>query len=272
MTRMGSTSFPRIRIGIGAGRYIYLPVLTTAQRDALSASAGYLIYNSTTGQMEQYNGSSWGSVGVSDHGALTGLTDDDHTQYLKEEASGGLASEVPDHTHQSAAEAGTLDHGLALTGLTDDDHTQYLLGSGGARTMYIALKTADQTLTQSSTTLQAVTSMLFAVGANEIWFFICLMRFNSGAAPDLDYNFAIPSGGSILIEGHIGEQSASTLLNGTTEIWVNGSGTDNFIYFYGIYIGGASAANVQLQAAQHAADASDTKVLANSFIIAHRLA
>lgn len=29
------------------------------------------------------------------------------------------------HSHQSDAEGGTLDHGLALTGLTDDDHTIY---------------------------------------------------------------------------------------------------------------------------------------------------
>lgn len=58
---------------------------------------------------------------VTDHGALTGLLDDDHTQYRLESEN---------HTHQSSgAQAGTLDHGLALTGLTDDDHTQYVLRS-----------------------------------------------------------------------------------------------------------------------------------------------
>ena len=43
--------------------------------------------------------------GVTDHGALTGLADDDHPQYLKV--------------------ADSIDHG-SLTGLGDDDHTQYL--------------------------------------------------------------------------------------------------------------------------------------------------
>lgn len=43
-----------------------------------------------------------------DHGGLAGLGDDDHTQYLKEKASGGAASEVPEHTHASAAQAGAL--------------------------------------------------------------------------------------------------------------------------------------------------------------------
>lgn len=102
-----------------------------------------------------------------DHGlSLTGLTDDDHTQYLKEKASGGLGTEIPDHTHvaaqgglldwddvwidavhthQSAGEGSTLDHGLALTGLTDDDHTQYLL-INGTRAMTGALNMSGQNL------------------------------------------------------------------------------------------------------------------------------
>lgn len=42
--------------------------------------------------------------------------------------SGGLAL----HTHETTAQAGQLDHGLALTGLTDDDHTQYALLVGRA--------------------------------------------------------------------------------------------------------------------------------------------
>jgi len=65
-----------------------------------------------------------GVGGKLDHGAaLTGLTDDDHTQYR-------LESE--DHSHQSTgAQAGQLDHGLAMSAasLLDDDHTQYRLES-----------------------------------------------------------------------------------------------------------------------------------------------
>jgi len=70
--------------------------------------------------------------GTIDHGSIGGLADDDHLQYLKEKLFGGLAAEIPLHTHASGAEAGTIDHGV-LTGLTDDDHTQYLKekASGG---------------------------------------------------------------------------------------------------------------------------------------------
>ena len=48
------------------------------------------------------------SGGVTDHGALTGLTDDDHTQYLKEKASGGTAAEIPEHSHLSTATGGVI--------------------------------------------------------------------------------------------------------------------------------------------------------------------
>ena len=66
-----------------------------------------------------------GGGGVTDHGALTGLGDDDHTIYLKEKASGGVASEVPTHTHADAANAGTLSHADLTNLTTGDPHTQY---------------------------------------------------------------------------------------------------------------------------------------------------
>ena len=55
-----------------------------------------------------------GGGGVTDHGALTGLNDDDHTQYHTD-ARGDARYSLTSHNH---------DHGT-LTGLGDDDHTQY---------------------------------------------------------------------------------------------------------------------------------------------------
>lgn len=104
--------------------------------------------------------------GVTDHGALTGLGDDDHTQYALADGSRGTFAAVG-HNHDSVYAAlahnhdasyqpldgdltsiaaissngylkrtgantwatDTPDHG-ALGGLSDDDHTQYLLASG----------------------------------------------------------------------------------------------------------------------------------------------
>lgn|SRR3990167_5216092 len=61
--QMGKTTFTRVRFRGGSGGYLLLPVLTTTQRDALSAETGQMIYNSTTTQVETYNGSAWVAVG-----------------------------------------------------------------------------------------------------------------------------------------------------------------------------------------------------------------
>jgi hypothetical protein len=91
-----------------------------------------------------------GTGGVTDHGALTGLTDDDHPQYLKTTHTSAAdphtqylkTSEVIAGTNVTVDTAtspgsviinsagaggggGVTDHG-ALTGLSDDDHPQYL--------------------------------------------------------------------------------------------------------------------------------------------------
>lgn len=81
------------------------------------------VEKTVAGEVATHSHQSTTTGGQLDHGlALTGLTDDDHTQYRLESDN---------HTHQSSgAQAGTLDHGLALTGLTDDDHTIYYLADG----------------------------------------------------------------------------------------------------------------------------------------------
>lgn len=104
--------------------------------------------------------------GVSDHGALTGLTDDDHTQYLLADGTRSLTGNLSFGNNQALSfrvevlastpgsggnqgrlifnqgdlrlkvdngtnfvDVGVTDHGL-LTGLGDDDHPQYLLVDG----------------------------------------------------------------------------------------------------------------------------------------------
>ena len=111
---------------------------------------------------------SWQAItgGVTDHGALSGLGDDDHTQYqlvsAKNAASGyaglnasgyvapaQLGSGTPDGTKflrddnsWQAGGSGVTDHG-ALSGLGDDDHTQYqLVSAKGAASGYAGLNTS----------------------------------------------------------------------------------------------------------------------------------
>ena len=81
-----------------------------------------------------------GTVGAGgDHGALSGLTDDDHEQYSLVAGTRAFSGVVGGITPTDAAHLATKgyvdgevfggDHG-ALTGLADDDHSQYTLADG----------------------------------------------------------------------------------------------------------------------------------------------
>ena len=54
---------------VTAAHMFYPPVITTTERDALTVNAGALIFNTTSTQLEIYNGTTW--VGV---GAVNNLT------------------------------------------------------------------------------------------------------------------------------------------------------------------------------------------------------
>ncbi len=64
---------------------------STSHAHALSSLSDVTITSPSSGQVMKYNGSAWvndtdatggGGGGTTDHGALTGLSDDDHPQYL----------------------------------------------------------------------------------------------------------------------------------------------------------------------------------------------
>lgn len=109
-----------------------------------------------------HTGTAWqqiGGAGATDHGALTGLLDDDHTQYRLESA---------DHTHQTTGlQGGQLDHGLALTGLTDNDHTQYILHSIADAQGDLLLASAADTFVRLA--IGADTTILTSNGTTASW-------------------------------------------------------------------------------------------------------
>ncbi len=71
-----------------------------------------------------------GNLGVADGVQVDGVDVSVHKAgtdtHAAATAAAGHAGGVGAHTHQSAAQGGQLDHGVALTGLGDDDHPQYL--------------------------------------------------------------------------------------------------------------------------------------------------
>jgi hypothetical protein len=129
-----------------------------------SSTEGQLFWDATNNKLyvNTDGSTTWAEIAlassiITDHGALTGLTDDDHTQYLKEKASGGAASEVPEHTHASSSEAGTVPlanttvsggtdgHFLKQTGATTfaweaDYYTVSFIISGGGSAITTGIK------------------------------------------------------------------------------------------------------------------------------------
>ncbi|KKL45111.1 hypothetical protein LCGC14_2358950, partial [marine sediment metagenome] len=61
----GIDSLSYVIIEDGADHYMRLPSLTTAQRDGLAAAVGMTIWNSDNTQIEKYDGSDWGAMGMS---------------------------------------------------------------------------------------------------------------------------------------------------------------------------------------------------------------
>ena len=133
----------------------------------------------------------------------------------------------------------------------------------------IVRKSADQTV-NNSITLVDDDELLFAVGANEVWDVWLFLRLISDSTPDLKFAFTVPPSGTIIIL--VAYASLQPQTDGTTAVVLSTSGAAQQYLLHCQYVGGATAGNVQFQWAQNTADASDTKVLANSSIIAHKLA
>lgn len=98
------------------------------------------------------------------HGNLTGLLDDDHTQYLLASSATDRSTFATNWTDLTDAGATTLhkhDHG-GMDGLSDDDHTQYALlaGRSGGQTL-IGGTASSNSLTLSSTSNVTKGKILF---------------------------------------------------------------------------------------------------------------
>lgn len=131
--------------GAGAGLYTAALILTPSVTSPTRFQI-YLRNQANTDWLLVYDSAISGG-GISDHGALSGLADDDHLQYLLVSGARamagilamggfritGLGTPLADTDAATKAYAdsagGVSDHG-GLTGLSDDDHPQYLKTDG----------------------------------------------------------------------------------------------------------------------------------------------
>jgi hypothetical protein len=100
--------------------------------DFVTKNEGMAAWVEDVNALYTYNGSAWVQFGSTvDHGALSGLGDDDHTQYHND-TRGDVRyyTKTQTDTISGALNAKIVtDHG-GLAGLSDDDHSQYLLANG----------------------------------------------------------------------------------------------------------------------------------------------
>jgi len=138
------------------------------------------------------------------------------------------------------------------------------------------LKTADETVNNSDA-LQDDDHLKWTVAANEVWRFYMALKITTGSTPGFKLLFTVPTGGALIgwTAGDIGLltnlASGLTGRDLTAFLAIAGAKTDVWLVIWGQYIGGANAGTVQLQWAQGVANASDTIVRKNSFILAHKL-
>ena len=137
----------------------------------------------------------------------------------------------------------------------------------------VGLVTSDITHTQSDEALEDVTGLSVAVGANEVWAFYVVAFFNSGTTPDIKFGWSAPASATMkwASAGELGATGAPLLAVGGTD-FVSGNAANRMIAYSGIFVNSSNAGTLQFQFAQNTSTASDTKVLADSYIIAWRIA
>jgi len=149
-------------IDMSSGDEFILPQSTDVSLN-LTGHEGALAWDTDDEVLYAHDGTQWFAIApasgiITDHGGLTGLGDDDHTQYLNETRHDALPADNPHsvtftqavsadtgtditaaeaetltdgsnadllHVHDYAPSVHTHDHGADLTGLEDDDHPQY---------------------------------------------------------------------------------------------------------------------------------------------------
>jgi len=158
--------------------------------------------------------------------------------------------------------------------------SQHPLGyrSGAVGGYIFAYKAADETVNNSAT-LQNDDDLLLALAANEVWAFKLVVIYLSGTTPDIKWHWTGPSG--FTYDSSVSSFSSALSVafgnpdesDSSPEHITGGRGaTEVGFVWEGVVRCSTTAGNFQLQWAQNTQDASDTKVLAGSYLIAWRLA
>lgn len=133
------------------------------------------------------------------------------------------------------------------------------------------IKYSDETVNNSAV-LQADNALTFSVGAVQFWAIDLVIFYDSGTTPDIKFGWTVPSGTTMMwsftdVDGNVVKTQAEEYSRSGL-----GAGTKALCHIKAVVITGITSGSVTLTWAQNTADASDTKVLRGSYLIATRLA
>lgn len=143
------------------------------------------------------------------------------------------------------------------------------------------LVTTDQTLNQSDTALQNVTSLVQAIGASETWAFEFHIFYDTSTGADFKVSITFPSSPTSLRYHSMGKEPVGSTFDSDNDATAGGTafgfpglgaGGVEMIIVSGYIVNGANAGNIQFQAAQNSSEASNTIVKAGSKGTFHRTA
>lgn len=166
-----------------------------------------------------------------------------------------------------------------------DDGTNWIIWKGDG----VVRKTADQTLTQSNTTLQNVTDLLVPIEVNETYFVEAFLFLNAASnSSDFKLGWTGPTGASatwgVVInrgEGVAGgtwvgvapANGAQGIVTLADPVAVGSASGTTALAIAGVFTADAThAGNIQFQASQNTSTAEDNKVLKNSLLRIRRVA
>jgi hypothetical protein len=136
-----------------------------------------------------------------------------------------------------------------------------------------ALKSSDQNVGPSNTTLADVTGMGIAVVANAVYEFHMSLQYSTNTTADIKLAFTFPTG-LVMDVGAMGFAAGSeawiTTRGIQTTTWTWG-GTGNSAYWHGTVTTGANAGTLQLQAAQNTSTAVTTNVETGTLMTLRRI-
>lgn len=137
----------------------------------------------------------------------------------------------------------------------------------------VVRKTAETQAVNNSTTLVDDDALLFAIAANEIYVADFHLDISGNVLAGWKGAITVPAGAILKFQAEILAAAAIGIVGSTTVSGTAIGATAAIIqaHLYVLIVNGGTAGNVQLQWAQNFANATDTKVLTNSYLRAERL-